>query len=89
MLKDISLPDFLTSRDSIVLVAAVVVSWLALGALFKTVRATAATAIAIFVIVLGLNYAFGITPEQLWYEITQIPHILGQLIAEIVNAFRS
>lgn len=88
MLKDIT-PDFFTSSDFIVLVAAVVVSWLAFGALLRTVRATAGTAIAIAVIVLVLQYAFGVTPRQLWHEMTQIPQMLGQLITEIVNRFRN
>lgn len=67
--------------ELIVLVAALIVSWLVFAALIKVVKTTVSTAIAIAAIVLILQLAFGIRPQEIWQEITQLPQILWNAIA--------
>ena len=64
----------------IILIAALIVSWLLFTALIKVVKTTVSTAITIAAIVLVLQLAFGIAPQDLWQEITQLPQILWHLV---------
>ncbi|KJH72610.1 hypothetical protein [Aliterella atlantica] len=66
--------------ELIILVAAVIVSWLVFTALIKIVKTTVTTAIAVTAIVLILQIAFGIIPQDLWQQITQLPQIIWNLI---------
>lgn len=66
--------------DLIILIAALIVFWLVLAALIKVVKTTVSTAIAIAAIVLGLQLVFGINPQALWQQITQLPQILGRIV---------
>ncbi len=68
------------SAELIMLIAALIVSWLIFTALIKVVKTTFGTAIAIAAIVLGLQLAFGINPQVLWQEITQLPQVLWDLV---------
>lgn len=66
--------------DLIILIAAVIVSWLVFTALIKIVKTTATTAISIAAIVLGLQIGFGVVPQDLWQQITQLPQIVWNLV---------
>lgn len=66
--------------DLIVIVAALVVSWLVFTWLIKVVNATVKTAFAIAIFVLVLQLAFGIAPVELWQQITQLPETIWQLV---------
>lgn len=66
--------------DLLILVAALIISWLIFTALIKVVKTTISTAIAIAAIVLVLQLAFGVNPQDLWQQITQLPQILWQAI---------
>jgi uncharacterized protein with PQ loop repeat len=66
--------------ELIILIAAMVVSWLVFTALIKIVKTTATTAIAIAGIILGLQLVFGIGYQDLWQQITQLPQIVWNLI---------
>jgi len=66
--------------EVIILIAALVVSWLVFTALIKIVKTTFSTAIAIAVIVLVLQLLFGIGPLQLWQQIIQLPQTLWNLV---------
>jgi hypothetical protein len=57
----------------ILLIAAIVVSWLAFTALLKVLKTTIATAITIAAIILILQILFGITYLDLWQQITSLP----------------
>lgn len=65
--------------ELIVLIAAVVVSWLVFTALMKLVKTTVSTAIAIAAIVLILQLFFGIGPDRLFEQIVQLPQMLWSL----------
>ncbi len=66
--------------ELITLIAALIVSWLVFTALIKLVKTTIPPAIAIAAIILILQLAFGIAPQALWQEITQLPKIVSHLI---------
>ena len=66
--------------DLLILIAALIVSWLIFTALIKIVKTTVSTAIAIAAIVLVLQLAFGVNPQDLWQQITQLPQTLWHTI---------
>ncbi|WP_009633798.1 hypothetical protein [Synechocystis sp. PCC 7509] len=66
--------------ELIILIAALVVSWLVFTALIKIVKTTATTAIAITAIILALQLVFGIGYQDLWQQITQLPQIVWNLV---------
>lgn len=66
--------------DLLILIAALIVSWLVFTALIKVVKTTVSTAIAIAAIVLILQLLFGINPQDLWQQITYLPQTLWHLI---------
>lgn len=66
--------------DLLILIAALIVSWLVFTALIKIVKTTVSTAIAIAAIVLVLQLVFGINPQDLWQQITQLPQILWHVV---------
>ncbi len=68
------------SVELIVLIAALIVSWLVFAALINVVKTTVKTAIAIAAIVLVLQLVFGIAPQTLWQQMTQLPEILWHLV---------
>ena len=61
------------SVELIVLIAALIISWLVFAALINVVKTTVKTAIAIAAIILVLQLVFGITPQALWQQIVQLP----------------
>ena len=66
--------------ELIILIAAIVVSWLVFTALIKIVKTTATTALAIAGIILGLQLVFGIGYQDLWHQISQLPQLLWNLV---------
>ncbi|MEM8778999.1 MAG: hypothetical protein AAGF26_09030, partial [Cyanobacteria bacterium P01_G01_bin.49] len=61
------------ATNLILLIAALLVSWLVFRWLLTVVKASAGTALAIAAIVLLLQLKFGISPQELWTEITNLP----------------
>ncbi len=66
--------------ELIILIAAIVVSWLVFTALIKIVKTTVTTAIAIAGIILILQLVFGIGYQDLWEQITKIPQLLWNIV---------
>lgn len=64
----------------VLLIAAVVISFLVFTLLIKVVRATIGTAILIAIIVLVLQLVFGIGPGQVFSQVNQFFQSLWQLI---------
>jgi hypothetical protein len=64
----------------ILLIAAIVVSLLVFGFLVRVAKAAIGTAITIAIVVLVLQIAFGISPNQLWQEVTQLWENLWQQV---------
>ena len=66
--------------DLILLMAAIVVTFLVFTWLVKVMKATIGTAILVAVIVLGVQILFGIGPGQIWQQVSQFFQAIGQLI---------
>lgn len=72
----------LESIDSqlILLVGAIAVTFLLLRLFFRVLNVGLGSIIAIVALVLVLQYVFGISPKQLWFEITHLPQDLMRLV---------
>jgi hypothetical protein len=66
--------------DLILLVGAIVISWLVFTALLKVVKTTITTALVVAMIIFALQFLFGINPAQLWRQISELPQMLWQLL---------
>lgn len=60
----------------IILVAAILISWLLFTALVKVIKTTVSTALMIAVIFFAVQIVFGVKPAELWHEVTTLPQIL-------------
>ncbi len=49
----------------------------------------AGTILSIVIIVLLLQYAFDITPKELWYEIIHLPQSLAQFVQQLSSLKQS
>jgi len=56
----------------LIVVASLLVAFFVFAWLLKVVKATIGTALAIAAVVLGLQLFFGVGPEELWLQITQL-----------------
>jgi len=65
--------------ELIILLAAMVVSWLVFTWLIKVVKASVNTAFAIAIILLILQLLFGIAPPEIWQQIKELPQIIKDL----------
>ncbi len=75
-----------SDTNTILLVAAIAVSFLLASWLLRVVRFTLGPLLLIVAIVLVLKFAFGISPSQLWYEVKQVPQILWHFGTEAYKA---
>lgn len=76
-----SMKSLMTSIDpqGVLIVAAIVVALLLIQLFIKVLNAAWGTILVLVAIVLVLHYGFGISPKQLWFEISQLPQDLVQL----------
>lgn len=63
----------------VLLIGAVIVAWLVFSWLINIVKVSIKTAVSIALIVLVLQFAFGISPEKLWQEVMNLPKMGQQL----------
>jgi hypothetical protein len=75
--------------NTILLIAAIAVSFLLFSWLLKVIRFTLGPLLMIAAIVLVLKFAFGISPNQLWYEVKEIPQMILQVAKEGYRAIVS
>lgn len=66
--------------ELIIIIAALIVSWLVFTALIKLLKTTVSTAIAIAAIVLILQLLFGIAPNDLVQQVLHLPQTLWHLV---------
>lgn len=69
--------------ELIILLAALLVSWLVFSWVIKVLKASVKTALAIATIVLILQLAYGIGPAELWNSIFNLPQLLWQTVTEV------
>ncbi|WP_088893553.1 hypothetical protein [Leptolyngbya ohadii] len=58
--------------NTILLIGAIVILFLLIGFLLKVVRAAITTAIGIVLIVLVLQFVFGVEPQEIWGEVMKV-----------------
>ncbi|WP_416668882.1 hypothetical protein [Egbenema bharatensis] len=73
----------LINPQTVLLIAAIVVSLLVLRLLFKILTSGFGIILAIAVVVLGVNYFFNITPGQLWTEVGHLPQDFFRLVQNV------
>jgi hypothetical protein len=56
----------------LIVVASLLIAFFVFGWLLKVAKATIGTALAIAAVVLGLQLFFGVGPEELWLQMTQL-----------------
>lgn len=69
--------------QTVVLIAAIAVSFLLLKLLFRVLNVGLGLILAIVAIVLVLQYGFDISPKQLWFEIAHLPQDLIRLVKNL------
>ncbi|WP_204102222.1 MULTISPECIES: hypothetical protein [Spirulina sp. CCY15215] len=67
------------SINLIILIAAIIVTWLVFTWLIKIVKVSIKTALTIAAIVLILQLVFGIGPKDLWEQILQLPETIQKM----------
>ncbi|BAY44795.1 hypothetical protein SAMD00079811_23970 [Scytonema sp. HK-05] len=60
--------------------ATVIVSWIVFTLLLKVVKTTMKTAFIAAVTIVLLHAAFGISPQDIWYQIILVPQTLSQVV---------
>jgi hypothetical protein len=65
----------------VLLIGSLVVAMLVITLLFRIVRAALGTAITLVLVILILQYGFGITVDDIWHEIASLVRGLEQAIA--------
>ncbi|NES25124.1 MAG: hypothetical protein F6K41_41010 [Symploca sp. SIO3E6] len=66
--------------EIIIIIGAVIVSWLVFTWLVKVVKASIATGIILTIIVLLLQLVFDVKLSELLQEMTQLPQTIWQLV---------
>jgi hypothetical protein len=65
--------------ELIIVIGALLVTWLVFTWVIKVLKASISTAIAIAGIVLILQLAFGIGPDRIWQQILLLPQTIWHL----------
>ena len=65
--------------DLIVLIAALLITWLVFTWFVKVLKASISAALFIATIVLILQVYLGVRPQRLWQQIIQLPEMIWQL----------
>jgi len=60
----------------IVLLAAILISWLVFNLLIKIVKTSLNTAFLIATFILCLQIFFGVSPREIWHEIVSLPQTI-------------
>jgi ACR3 family arsenite efflux pump ArsB len=69
------------SPEIIAIAAGIILTWLIFTWLVKVLKASISTAFAIGLILLGLQFFFGIHYQQIWQDLTQIIQQILSLIS--------
>lgn len=67
--------------NPILLIAAILVSWLVFTWLLRVVKTTLKTAFLLALIVLGLQVVVGIGPDQVFQAVLDLPKVLQELLS--------
>ncbi|NJM65984.1 MAG: hypothetical protein HC851_10105 [Acaryochloris sp. RU_4_1] len=67
--------------NPILLIAAILISWLVFTWLLRVAKTTLKTAFLIAAVVLGLQLILGIGPDQVWQTIKELPQLIQNLVS--------
>lgn len=67
--------------NPILLIAAILISWLVFTWLLRVVKTTLKTAFLLAILVLGLQMIVGIGPDQLLQAMLDLPHLFQELLS--------
>lgn len=70
------------SAQLILIIAALILSWLVFTGLIKIVKTTLSTALTVAAIVLILQLFFGIGPQAILDTVVNLPQILQQMFSD-------
>jgi hypothetical protein len=66
--------------QTVLLIAAIAVAFLLLRLFFRVLNVGLGSILTIVAIGLVLQYVFGISPKELWFEISHLPQNLARLL---------
>ncbi len=66
--------------QAVLVVGAIAVFFLLSRLLFRLLNVGTGTILAIVAIVLVLQYAFGISPRELWFEVSHLPQTVARFV---------
>ncbi|WP_193197842.1 hypothetical protein [Nostoc sp. MG11] len=61
------------------MIVTLIVAWIVFTILWKLLKTTVSNALTIAAILVLLNISFGITPQDIWHQITQFAQSLSQI----------
>lgn len=61
------------------MLVALIVAWIVFTILVKILKTTVSTAITVAAIVVLLQISYGITPQDIWNQIVNLPQSLSQI----------
>ncbi|MEH1768697.1 MAG: hypothetical protein V7L27_17140 [Nostoc sp.] len=61
------------------MIATLIVAWIVFIILWKLLKATLKSALTIAAILILLNISFGITPQDIWHQVTQFAQTISQI----------
>lgn len=61
------------------MIPTLIVAWIVFIIVWKVLKATISNALTLAAILVLLNIGFGITPQDIWYQIMQYAQTLSQL----------
>lgn len=61
------------------MIVTLIVAWIVFTILWKLLKTTVSNALTIAAILVLLNIGFGITPQDIWHQITQFAQTLSQI----------
>ncbi|MFH7025738.1 MAG: hypothetical protein ACHBN1_10100 [Heteroscytonema crispum UTEX LB 1556] len=61
------------------MIIALIVAWIVFTILFKVVKTTMSNALTVAAIIVLLQIGFGISPQDIWQYISQLPQTLSKI----------
>lgn len=73
--------------DLLILIGAIIITYLVFNWLIKVIKASFNTAISIALLVLFLQLFFGIEPEKLWQQLIDLPDAVRSFVTNFRSSF--
>ncbi len=73
--------------DLVILIGAIIITYLLFNWLVKVIKASFTTAISIALLVLFLQLFFGVEPQKLWQQLIDLPDTWRSLVSNFRSSF--